>query len=258
MKFLLIAGAFLTLAACPTPPESEAEATPTPAAEPAAPTPAATPAATANAGETKAKAKAKASTVDGVVEGEMTEAERAAKEAEKGLDPHQEGDKDQDNPPPTGSPAGMPDGAEPPSRVPVGGDPESGVIIEIRDDEDDANITPVSTQAELLAGSHVTFSGQVACETYQDRLIMRVTKAPGSGEVSEEDNSDYLTTKTLDAPGAFSIALPKSDEIMVLEILADANGDGNPTVGERAVVFMLTGDMSADVDRNNLSLSLAL
>jgi len=142
----------------------------------------------------------------------------------------------------------------PPTGNPSGTLPSDSMIIEIqRAVEGDE--TPSKTQADLTGGDHITFAGTIETTTYSGALIMRVSYPPGSDDVEE---AGLITALTVAEPGDFSLALPSGEELLVLEILADANSDGLPTVGERAAIYMLTGDLAPSESRSDMELKLAL
>jgi len=220
MKLFSVVGAFLLLAGCPTPPETvsnNAGGEGQPAGQPSANNP-----------------------PPGDAGGPPGEAGKAGKgKAGKSGDAVADGGGTAE-PPPSGNPEGNL--------------PSDSMIIEIQRAVEGEE-KPNSTQAELSAGDHITFSGKIETTTYDGALIMRVSYPPGADDAQQ---AGLITTHTVDKPGAFSLSLPSGEELLVLEILADANGDGMPTVGERAAIYMLTGDLSPSESRSDMEMKLAL
>lgn len=111
---------------------------------------------------------------------------------------------------------------------------------------------PRYTQAELAGMPHVAFSGTVACEACSGALVLRVTPFQQPGALSGGGAPSPWTSKPLTAVGAFEVLAPKGDDPVVLELLVDGDGDGQPDRGERMAVVVADGELRPNADRAGL------
>ena len=141
-----------------------------------------------------------------------------------------------------------PDGAEPPKP------PEGTVQLVIGQDSTEG--PPQKTQDQVKSGSHVTFSGKVACTAgCTGDMVLRVAAFvdPSAGNAAPSSTGP-ITASKLDKVGAYTVLAPKSDVPVVLELLFDKNGDGKPSKGERIAVLEKGKTLTAAKDVSGLDI----
>jgi hypothetical protein len=119
---------------------------------------------------------------------------------------------------------------------------------------------PRQSQDEILQGDHVTLTGTLVCsgcssETYVARIGPFTDPAQNS---MPGVPPQPITSVKLEATGAFSIAVPTSDTPIVLEVLADRNGDGLPSQGDRLAVHHEDGKLIPSANITGLQLNLTV
>ena len=158
-----------------------------------------------------------------------------------------------------GGPGGGPEGAAPPPEGDAaggaGGAPAGGVLI-VNLPDGASPPTPKQTQAQVKAGSYVTFSGTISCATCDKKLVVSVSTPAPEGTVDVKQEVSVLTRVVVDKAGDFSVAVPKGSDPVVLEVLYDEDGNGAPTSGERFAVVPPSDDTVADEDRKGLVIDL--
>jgi hypothetical protein len=110
------------------------------------------------------------------------------------------------------------------------------------------------TQAEVAAGSHVTFSGTATCDGCDEDLVLRVMPFVTPADDSKKAPPAPLTTKSVGKAGSFTVSVPQGDDAVILELLADDNGDAKPTAGERFAVLEMGGQLVPSKDKSGLDL----
>jgi len=134
------------------------------------------------------------------------------------------------------------------------GNPETGSILVKISGALSGEPDPGQTQEEVKAGNHVTFSGEAICDDCTEALVLRVVPFINPEEAGSSTPPGPFTIKTLSSTGAYDIAVPKSSDAVVLELLADSNKDGKPTTGERLAVLEKAGSLIPDKDASDLML----
>lgn len=109
---------------------------------------------------------------------------------------------------------------------------------------------PKFTQAALKAGDHVTFTGNVKCDGCGAPMVMRVLKFQPPGQLQLGAPPSPLTVLPIPEQGAFSIAVPRGADPVVLELLIDLDKNGKPDRGERLAVVVRDGHLTPDQDRS--------
>lgn len=160
--------------------------------------------------------------------------------------------------PPGGGPGGGPEGAGPPQE---GGGSATGAVpgntvLMVSLPEGARPPTPKQTQEQVKAGEHVTFSGTITCTTCDAKMVVSVSTPAPEGEMDAAAKVVMLTSAVVDKAGDFSIAVPKGDDPVVLEVLYDEDANGGPTTGERFAVVPPTAATVADEDRAGLLVDL--
>lgn len=151
---------------------------------------------------------------------------------------------------PTDGGAGAPGSPTPPTA----GASSGGILVKVMGTP--PKDAPKLSQDQIKAGDHVTISGTLKCEACTEALILRVTEVPEPAAGGEPTPPALVTTATV-AAGDFSVVVPKqTDKGLVVEVLADADGSGGPSEGERMVVVPLLEALMPTESRSGLSLDL--
>lgn len=127
-------------------------------------------------------------------------------------------------PPTPGATSGMtaPEGS-------AGAMPAAGTIMgEVPDSER----TPKFTQ-EQLADSGATIKGTVTCADCEGQILIRVLPPPPESPSGAVEVIELLTLAVFPAAGPFELKVPADREKVILQVVDDANKDGQPTIGER-------------------------
>lgn len=107
------------------------------------------------------------------------------------------------------------------------------------------------SQEEVTAGSHITLKGTIKCDECEGDLIVRVQQfrefdpeelkrkeeEAAAGEPGSEEVPDGPYTSAEVSVGEFSIAVPKGEDPLVIELLLDEDGNGIPSKGERMGIY---------------------
>lgn len=144
-----------------------------------------------------------------------------------------------------GGPAGNPTAGPP-------GAAAGGTLIKITGDPPSETVK--LDQDKVKAGEHVTISGTVKCEGCTEALVLRVTEIPEPGASGAPTPPALVTQLSLAAAGDFSIAVPKQDKGLVLELLVDGNGNGAPSKGERMAVLPLLDTLMPSESRSGVTI----
>ena len=100
---------------------------------------------------------------------------------------------------------------------------------------DDVRAVSEDAQAEIKAGDHVFFSGEVICGDCSSALVLRVApfvppSADGGEPNAEMTDGDFRPPPyQLQGAGSFSMAVPKYDGKVVLEVLDDREARPPPS-----------------------------
>lgn len=109
---------------------------------------------------------------------------------------------------------------------------------------------PRYTQQALISGEHVTFTGEVRCEGCLAPMVLRVLPFQPPGQLTLGAPPSPLTVTPVPKAGPFSIAVPRSADPVVLELLVDLDKNGKPDRGERLAVVVRDGHLTPDQDRS--------
>jgi len=173
-------------------------------------------------------------------------------------------------PPPPPTMAGGPDGAQPvanPDEADPGAAAGTYVVNEAQLGEDLTEIDQPSSseaQAEIKKGDHVTFAGEIVCSDCSSSLV--ITVAPFVPPSETNNGTAGEPTDELDfrpppfeagSPGPFSMAVPKYNGKVVLEVLDDRDGNGRPSKGEKFTVLHKMGEISAAKNQSGLTIDFS-
>lgn len=169
-----------------------------------------------------------------------------------------------DAPPPPGAGA---DGAQPVESPPEA-DPSSAsgtyVVTQMPSDEpapvEGSQPTSDQAQTEIKAGAHVIFKGEIKCEDCSGNMLVKVAPFvqpsegdPESGKAMEPiDESGFQPPSFETAPGPFTMAVPRYRGKVVLEVLDDRDGNGQPSRGEKFTVLHNQGKITAGKNQSGL------
>lgn len=149
---------------------------------------------------------------------------------------------------------GAPDGTPPaPGTGPAAVGLEGGTLLKVMGTP--PKDAPKLTQDQLKAGEHVTISGTIQCDQCTEAMVLRVTEIPEPTQ-GEPTPPALITSLAIAVAGDFSVAVPKQDKGLVIELLADADGSGSPTEGERMVVLPLLDTLMPTEARTGVKLNL--
>ena len=112
----------------------------------------------------------------------------------------------------------------------------------------ESELVPRFTQEQLADGAEIT--GTLVCADCTSGLLIRVLPPPPDpGAVSQGDPEELQLVTFAAYPGAgpYSLRVPKG-ETVVLQVVDDANGDGQPSAGERMGIRM-SGPLLVDQDK---------
>jgi len=118
-------------------------------------------------------------------------------------------------------------------------------------------------QAQVKAGDHVFFTGEVICTDCSDALVLRVapfvTPSDDGKEPNDEVNDDDFQPPPyqLKGAGSFSMAVPKYAGKVVLEVLDDRDGNGRPSQGEKFTVLHRQGTLNAGQNQSDLKVDFS-
>ncbi|HCH61597.1 MAG: hypothetical protein CL927_14805 [Deltaproteobacteria bacterium] len=112
----------------------------------------------------------------------------------------------------------------------------------------------------VSAGSHVTFSGTVACDGCVEQLVLHVVGLGPSGEgpplgtlAGGLGRTPLLSTVV--EKGSFAVPVPRTTLPVAVELLVDTNTDRLPSVGERYALWLDPKVlMRADRDQSGITL----
>ena len=107
---------------------------------------------------------------------------------------------------------------------------------------------PRYTQAELLKRDHVTLSGAIKCDGCAAPMVLRVLPFQPPEKLQIGAPPSPLTVMPVPTQGPFSIAVPRADAPIVLELLIDLDQNGHPDRGERLAVVVRDGRLIPDQD----------
>jgi hypothetical protein len=94
----------------------------------------------------------------------------------------------------------------------------------------DAELDPRYEQGSITGGNVV--KGTTACDDCSGKILIRVLPPPpDQGGTDEEIH--LVTTKSYDAPGPFELMIPKDYDVVVLQVVDDADANGKPSANER-------------------------
>jgi hypothetical protein len=111
----------------------------------------------------------------------------------------------------------------------AGAMPAAGTIMgEVPDSER----TPKFTQ-EQLAASGSTIKGTVTCADCEGQILIRVLPPPPESPSGAVEVIELLTLAVFPSAGPFELKVPSDRERVILQVVDDANKDGQPSVGER-------------------------
>jgi hypothetical protein len=128
---------------------------------------------------------------------------------------------------------------------------------------DDVQPDSEADQAEVKAGEHVLFTGEVICTDCSGTLVLRVApfvpptddgSAPGNKDM---ENDFQPPPYRLKGAGKFSMAVPTFDGKVVLEVLDDRDGNGRPSQGEKFTVLHLQGTLTAAKNQSGLKIDFS-
>jgi len=128
---------------------------------------------------------------------------------------------------------------------------------------DDTQPSSEEAQAEVKAGEHVFFTGEIICSDCSTALVLRVapfvTPSEDTVEPSDEVNDDDFQPPPyqLAGAGAFSMAVPKYSGKVVLEVLDDRDGNGRPSQGEKFTVLHRQGTLTAGQNQAGLKVDFS-
>ena len=128
---------------------------------------------------------------------------------------------------------------------------------------DDVQAVSEDAQAEIKAGAHVFFSGEVICGDCSSALVLRVAPfvsptEDGDAAKVEADDMDFRPPPyQLSGAGAFSMAVPKYAGKVVLEVLDDRDGNGRPSQGEKFTVLHRQGTLNAGSNQSGLEVDFS-
>jgi hypothetical protein len=132
--------------------------------------------------------------------------------------------------------------------------PEGGIITDsllILVQRVSNNPSSGPSQEQVMKDKHVTFSGKAVCKDCKDPLVLRVVRFIGPN--ANPTNNDVITLKEI-STGDFSIAVPKGEESVALELLVDSDKNGIPSIGERFAVIEMGGQLIPKSNKDKLTL----
>lgn len=170
-----------------------------------------------------------------------------------------------DAPPPP--PGAGPDGAQPVESPPVA-DPASAsgtyVVTQMPSDEPapPEGDQPSSAQAQMAikASDHVIFTGEIKCDDCSGNMLVKVAPfvPPTEGDaesgkaVEPMDESGFQPPAFETSSGPFEMAVPRYRGKVVLEVLDDRDGNGQPSRGEKFTVLHNQGEITAGKNQTGL------
>ncbi len=94
----------------------------------------------------------------------------------------------------------------------------------------ESELSPKFLQDQLADGA--TVKGELSCGDCTGKLLVRVLPPPPSETGPAAGDIQLITVASFDAPGPFEMKVP-SEGTIVLQVVDDANSDGQPSSGER-------------------------
>jgi hypothetical protein len=94
----------------------------------------------------------------------------------------------------------------------------------------EAERTPKFKQEELSAGA--TLLGTLVCADCTGKLLVRVLPPPPESG-AEAKVAELITSASFDKAGPFELRVPADSGTVVLQVVDDADEDGQPSAGER-------------------------
>ncbi len=167
-------------------------------------------------------------------------------------------------PPPAGAGA---DGAQP-VQSPPEADPSSSsgtyVVTQMPSDDpappEGDQPSSAQAQAAIKASDHVLFSGEIKCTDCSGNMLVKVAPfvQPTDGDtesgkaVEPADESGFQPPAFETAAGPFTMAVPRYRGKVVLEVLDDRDGNGQPSRGEKFTVLHNQGKITAGKNQTGL------
>ena len=126
--------------------------------------------------------------------------------------------------------------------------------------------TVEDSQALVMSGDHVFFSGEILCTDCSGSLVVKVapfvtpddadSEAPGAQGVPPA--GDFQAPPyTMKGTGPFKMAVPKYAGKVVIEVLDDRDGNGRPSKGEKFTVLHDMGRITADRNQTGLKVDFS-
>ena len=113
-------------------------------------------------------------------------------------------------------------------------------------------IKPKHMQEDIARGEHAVFTGEIKCNKCEDEaLLIRVV--PFLGPDDQQFDHSLITHKKVEV-GAFTLAVPKSDKPVVLELLIDKDKNDAPSGGEYFAVVDMGGSLIPTKNHSDLVL----
>jgi len=140
------------------------------------------------------------------------------------------------------------------------------VVNEVHIDEappEGTQPTSEEAQKQIKAGDHVTFTGEIICNDCTEALVITVapfvqpSDDPSKIGSAPDETGFRPPPYQVGGAGPFSMAVPKYNGKVVLEVLDDRDGNGRPSKGEKFTVLHEMGKITAGKNFSGLKIDFS-